>query len=75
MTAELTIEKGNYRHNKTGNIYQVLGVALHTETDKLLVVYAPQGASEHQLYVRPVGMFLESVEIDGKLVPRFEKVV
>ena len=67
----MNIEPGRYRHYK-GNIYQVLGVARHSETDELLVVYRPlYGAGE--LWVRPLAMFLESVPVKGRPVPRFER--
>jgi len=67
----MSIEPGRYRHYK-GNFYQVLGVARHSETDELLVVYRPlYGAGE--LWVRPQAMFLEQVLVQGRLVPRFER--
>lgn len=60
---------GRYRHYK-GNEYTVLGVARHSETHEELVVYRPE-YGERGLWVRPVGMFLENVTIDGRDVPRF----
>jgi hypothetical protein len=60
---------GRYRHFKGGE-YEVLGVARHSETDERLVVYRPLYA-DTGLWVRPVAMFLETVEHDGKPVPRF----
>jgi hypothetical protein len=60
---------GRYRHYK-GNDYEVLGVATHSETGEKLVVYrALYGA--RGLWVRPVGMFGESVTVGEKPVPRF----
>ncbi|HKC05019.1 MAG TPA: DUF1653 domain-containing protein [Patescibacteria group bacterium] len=64
---------GKYQHSKTGNFYNVIGVAKHSETLEELVVYEalyenPQG----KLWVRPLKMFLEKVEINGKIVPRFK---
>ena len=60
---------GRYRHYK-GNEYTVLGLARHSETHEELVVYRPE-YGERGLWVRPVGMFLENVTIDGREVPRF----
>lgn len=60
---------GRYRHYK-GNEYTVLGVARHSETHEELVVYR-QEYGEHGLWVRPKEMFLETVEVDGQVVPRF----
>jgi len=68
------LEKGTYRHNKTGHLYEVIGVALHTETDEPLVVYRPLYESEYEFFVRPYAMFVENVEINGLMVPRFELI-
>lgn len=67
-----TVRPGRYRHYK-GNEYIVLGVARHSETDEELVVYR-QDYGERGLWVRPMEMFREAVEVDGKRVPRFEFV-
>jgi hypothetical protein len=64
------MQTGRYRHYK-GNEYLVIGVATHSETGEELVVYRPD-YGEKGLWVRPKAMFLESVEIDGQRVPRFE---
>ena len=63
---------GEYRHYK-GPRYRVLFTAKHTETDEQLVVYQAL-YGEHGYWVRPFDMFCESVEVDGKTVPRFERV-
>jgi len=54
-----------------GKAYTVLGVARHSETVEELVVYR-QEYGDHGLWVRPKAMFLETVEVAGKLMPRFE---
>lgn len=69
-----SIEKGTYRHSKKGHLYEVLGMALHTETDEPLVIYRPLYDSEYELFARPYTMFIEQVELNGVVVPRFEKV-
>jgi hypothetical protein len=66
------IPPGRYRHYK-GNEYVVLGVARHSETEEELVVYR-QEYGDRGLWVRPKAMFLETVEVDGKRVPRFALV-
>ena len=63
---------GKYRHYK-GNLYEVIGVARHSETLEEMVVYRAL-YGEGGLWVRPLGMFLENVTIDGKSVPRFAYV-
>jgi hypothetical protein len=67
------IKLGKYRHYK-GKIYEVLGVARHSETLEELVVYRAL-YGDNELWVRPVKMFLEEVPAPGeasKKVPRFE---
>ena len=65
-----TVQPGRNRHYK-GKEYTVLGVALHSETQEELVVYR-QKYGDHGLWVRPKQMFLETVEVDGQAVPRFQ---
>ena len=66
------IATGKYRHYK-GNQYSVLGVARHSETEEELVVYR-QDYGDRSLWVRPKQMFLETVQVDGRPVPRFQFV-
>ena len=63
---------GRYRHYK-GKDYLVLGVARHTETEEEMVVYH-QLYGDGALWVRPRAMFLETVEINGAVQPRFAYV-
>lgn len=60
-----------YKHFK-GNEYLVLHLAKHSETLEDLVVYQPL-YGEQGIWVRPLSMFVEQVEVDGKLVKRFEE--
>jgi hypothetical protein len=64
------IQTGVYRHYK-GNTYQVIGIAKHSETEEDLVVYRALHGT-FGLWVRPLDMFCEKVEIGGKIIPRFE---
>ncbi len=63
---------GRYRHYK-GNYYDVIDVARHSETEEKMVVYRKL-YDDGSLWVRPLGMFLEDVPVDGRLVPRFERI-
>lgn len=68
------IKPGLYRHYK-GDEFEVTGIALHSETLEELVLYrhvTGDKAGEIHYWVRPRGMFLEEVEIDGKKMPRFQ---
>lgn len=72
MGQQDNLKIGVYRHSKTGNLYKVLGIALHSETQEKLVVYQALYANPTSaLWVRPLKMFVELVEINGKKVPRF----
>src|SRR5215471_9707672 len=63
---------GRYRHYK-GNEYTVLGVARHSETHEELVVYR-QEYGDPGLWVRPKKMFMETVTVDEKEAPRFQRL-
>ena len=63
------IKPGSYRHFK-GKEYEVLGVARHSETEEELVVYCAL-YGDFGLWVRPVSMWNETVERDGKTFRRF----
>lgn len=60
---------GRYRHYK-GKEYAVIGVARHSESEEQLVVYRTLYA-ERDLWVRPLSMFTEQVEVNGEWLPRF----
>jgi len=60
---------GVYRHYK-GPEYLVHAVARHSETDEALVVYQPL-YGERGWWVRPLAMFVETVEHEGESVARF----
>lgn len=66
------IKKGRYRHFK-GNEYEVLEIATHSETLEPMVVYQALYGSQG-IWVRPASMWSETVDRDGKNVPRFAYV-
>ena len=71
------VRSGKHRHFK-GKLYEVLGTARHSETLEEFVVYRALYESKdfgpNALWVRPLKMFTERVEVDGKAVPRFEYI-
>lgn len=69
-----SVKPGKYLHSKSGQLYEVLGVAVHTETAEPMVVYRPLYKTVYELFVRPYTMFVEDVEIGGEVLPRFERV-
>ena len=68
------LKLGIYRHYK-GKLYHVQYVAIHSETLEPLVVYEclyDNEISNH--WVRPLKMFMETIQIDGVVKPRFEYI-
>ena len=66
----MEIKKGIYKHFK-GNMYEVLGMALHSETVEEMVIYKAL-YGEGNTWVRPASMWDEEVEYEGRKVTRFE---
>lgn len=67
------LKKGIYQHYK-GQLYQVLHVATHSETQEKLVVYQCL-YGDYSLWVRPVDMFTESITLDDdRELERFKLV-
>lgn len=65
----MTLQPGIYRHYK-GKLYEVIGIAQHSETLEQLVVYRTLYGS-FDLWVRPLAMFTEHIVHDGRSVQRF----
>ena len=55
-------KKGIYQHYK-GQLYQVLHVATHSETQEKLVVYQCL-YGDYSIWARPLDMFTESITLD-----------
>lgn len=66
------LQPGRYRHYK-GNDYEVIDTARHSETEEVMVVYRTLYGN-YDLWVRPLQMFTEAVNVDGKMVPIFDYV-
>lgn len=63
---------GLYRHYK-GQDYRVLALGKHVETKEELITYqACYG--ENKTWVQPKERFMEEVEWEGKIVPRFKLI-
>lgn len=63
------IKLGKYRHYK-GGLYVVEDIATHSENEEKMVVYRPL-YGEQDLWVRPLDMFIEEVDIEGIKQSRF----
>ncbi|AEF93202.1 protein of unknown function DUF1653 [Desulfotomaculum nigrificans CO-1-SRB] len=71
ISEQQTIKLGKkYKHFK-GKEYLVLYLAKHSETLEDLVVYQAL-YGEKGIWVRPLSMFLEKVEVNGEFVDRFK---
>ncbi|MEI6296034.1 MAG: DUF1653 domain-containing protein [bacterium] len=68
---------GKYKHYK-GKEYEVIGLTHHSETLESLVVYKALYESKefgtNAIWVRPLSMFTEHVEINGEKIPRFKYI-
>jgi hypothetical protein len=80
-----TPDKGFYYHHKhdpmkgeTDHAYEVLGTAWHTEDGSYTVIYRPLYENDFLQHAdfcaRPLEMFMENVEKDGKTFPRFSRI-
>ncbi len=69
------LKSGVYQHYK-GSYYLVLGVARHDVTEEKLVVYVPLYAEKSgpRMTARPIDVFFEEIELNGKRSPRFKYV-
>jgi cyclomaltodextrinase / maltogenic alpha-amylase / neopullulanase len=68
----MNIKSGRYSHFK-GNDYEVVGVARDSETMEEVVVYRAL-YGERGLWVRSAQMFAETIERDGRTMPRFQYI-
>lgn len=73
-----TIQYGKYQHYRTEKLYEIIGIARHSETQEEMVVYKALYQCEkfglNQVWVRPKAMFFEQVFYNGCKVPRFKWV-
>jgi hypothetical protein len=64
-----------FRHYKTGGEYVFLHVSTNTESGVKSVNYLSLNAPEvHGVWDRPLDMFLGQVMVEGRMVPRFERI-
>lgn len=84
----MTPQKGelwiHYKHDSQGlenNFsYEIIGLAVHTETEDILVCYKPLYESSFiqekkvDYFVRPLSMWNDHIEKNGYSGPRFKKL-
>jgi len=64
-------EAGDIYESYKGNLYMIMGRAIHTETHEEMVIYKSDG---EVVFVRPLMKFLDTVKVDHLEIPRFKKV-
>lgn len=63
-----------YHHYKN-KPYKYVGLARHSETLEEMVIYETRYENDNgKVWVRPKGMYFESIELNGKTTPRFKKI-
>lgn len=67
----MTIHKGDFYCHFKGGMYQIVCVAIDEPTHTPVVVYQAM-YGEQKVWVRTLAAFTETVEREGKAVPRFE---
>jgi hypothetical protein len=61
-----------WKHSKKGNLYKIIAVGKHTETMEDVVVYEAQYDNPmSKIWIRPLSMWNDEVEVEGNKVPRF----
>jgi len=71
--SEYPIIGAKYKHYK-GGLYEVIGLAKHSETVEDMVVYRALYAGdfpENQTWVRPLSMWFETITHNDTTTPRF----
>ena len=74
----------HFKHNSNKDLfnyaYIIIGIAIHSETEELLVAYKPLYSPNHvfdnkcDFCVRPLNMFIENVEKPNYIGPRFRLI-
>ena len=66
-------EPGAYVHYKNGKRYEVIDVVRHSETEEWMVLYRAE-YGDFGLWVRPLAVFMETLEVNGHQIRRFRPV-
>lgn len=65
----MELKKGKYKHFK-GNEYELIDIVTHSESLEKMVLYKPL-YNDSGMWVRPLSMWEEEVEVNGCKVKRF----
>jgi hypothetical protein len=70
--SKVTIGAQYWHHKSRDKVYEVLGLGFLEANDELCVIYQAQ-YGERLTFLRPLAIWLQQVEWEGKTVPRFSK--
>jgi len=66
-----------FQHYK-GMRYVILSIGRHSESEDLHVVYQALYEDEEfgdgAIWIRPLAMFLQNIQLEGKTIPRFIRI-
>ncbi len=68
----MEIKPGQIWKHYKGNDYKIIILGNHSETGEEMVVY--EQLHSGKIYIRPMNLFFNQVEWEGKTVPRFTLV-
>ena len=68
-----TLTKGSIWQHYKGNLYELVGIAKHSETLEEMVVYRAL-YGEGDIWVRPLSMWLETLTTERGKIQRFTKI-
>lgn len=71
--SKITIDAEYWHHKSRDKVYKVTGLGFLEANDEICVIYKAQ-YGENLTFVRPLSIWLESVEWQGKTVPCFNKI-
>ena len=71
--SKITVGAEYWHHKSRDKIYKVTGLGFLEANDELCVIYRAQ-YGERLTFLRPLTIWLENVEWEGKMVPRFNKI-
>lgn len=73
VKSHVTVGAQYWHYKGRDKVYEIVGLGFLETNDELCVIYQAQ-YGERLLFVRPLTIWLEKVEWEGKTVSRFTKI-
>jgi hypothetical protein len=70
---KVTVGAKYWHYKGKDKVYEIIGLGFLEATDELCVIYQAQ-CGERLTFLRPLTIWLENVEWEGKTIPRFNKI-